>query len=174
MNELSRENYAPILAAFIESNELTVRKTAKAIGCSEPTLARLLSQVTLPSDEMTKQTGIMIEIGFKRFSKLSKAEREKISEAIGSTGGGALGFGSITAAISALGIPGLSGAGITSGLAALGGLFGGGMVVGVIVAAAIPVAGATIGFGLIKGIKYFFSERQLSVESLDPLWETHP
>lgn len=174
MDKISVDNYPVLLEAFIESSGLTIRKTARAIGCSEATLARLLSGATVPSDEMLKQTGALVEIGFARYSKLSRAEREQISEAIGTASGGVLGFGSITAAISALGIPGLSGAGISSGLAALGTLVGGGMVAGVLVATAIPIVSAAVGFGLIKGVKYFFSERQLSSDSLDPHWERNP
>lgn len=46
----------------------------------------------------------MIGIGYERYSKLSKAEKEKISELIGTIGGGTLGFGSITAGALGYGI----------------------------------------------------------------------
>jgi len=123
---MNRQNFAPIVKAFLEKNALSVRKTARAIGCSEPTLNRLLEQKTFPSDEMLRQAGTMIEIGFSRFSKLSRAEKEKISEIIGTGGGGAVGFASITATVGVVG-GGLSAAGISSGLATLGGLVLGGM-----------------------------------------------
>ncbi|MDD5170670.1 MAG: hypothetical protein PHN75_17780, partial [Syntrophales bacterium] len=104
-------------------------------------------------------------------SKLSKAEKEKISEAIGTVGGGVLGFGGITAAVSTMGIAGLSAAGITSGLAALGGIVGGGMVAGISVAAAIPIGAAILGYGIIKGVKAFFETYELDQENYDPFWE---
>jgi transcriptional regulator with XRE-family HTH domain len=88
MNELNRDNFAPMLNAFLKENALSQRRVATTIGCSEPTLNRLLSRETLPSDEMLKQSGVLIDIGFTRYSKLSKAEKEKISEAIGAVGGG--------------------------------------------------------------------------------------
>ena len=102
MNGFNRDNFASMLNAFLKENNLSQRRIAQTIGCAGPTLRRLLSRETLPSDEMLKQSGILIDIGFTRYSKLSKAEKEKISEAIGTVGGGAVGFGSITAAVSTL------------------------------------------------------------------------
>src|SRR5438046_2126594 len=99
MKELTRQNFAPMLKAFLNKSAITPRRTAKAIGCSEATFTRLLVRTTFPSDEMLRQGGAMIEIGFRRYSKLSKAEKEKISAAMGTVGGGAIGFGSITAAV---------------------------------------------------------------------------
>ena len=64
-----------------------------------------------------------------------------------------VGIGAVTAAVSALGFAGLSGAGITSGLAALGAIIGGGMVAGLSVAAAIPLGVAALGYGTIKAVK---------------------
>ena len=52
----------------------------------------VLLRRSLPSDEMLKQIGIMLTIGFKHYAELSKAQKEKISEAIGAVGGGAIGF----------------------------------------------------------------------------------
>ena len=169
--EINEENFRVLMSAFIEQEQITVRKAAKALTCSEITLNRLIARKTLPSDEMIRQGGIMMELGFKRYSKLSKAEKEKISEIIGTTGGGILGFGTITAAVSALGISGLSAAGITSGLAALGAIVGGGMIAGISVAAAIPIAAGCLGYGIIKGVKTFFEEQALDQERYDPFWE---
>ena len=90
----------------------SVRQVAEAIGCSDATLTRIIAGTTLPSDELMKQGGAMLELGFERYSNLSVSERETLSERIGAAGGGALGFGAITAAIGALGIPGLSAAGV--------------------------------------------------------------
>lgn len=83
MDALSRDNFRTLLAAFINKEGLRPRKMAAKIGCSEPTLSRLLAGETLPSDEMLRQSAIMMELGFCRFSKLSRAEREKLSEALG-------------------------------------------------------------------------------------------
>lgn len=171
-NDITPENYRLLLAAFIEKEGLTVPSIARAIGCRHATLGRLLGGTTLPTAEFMKQTGILLGIGFEKYSKLTEAQKEKISDAIGAAGGGAIGFGSIAAAISASGtVAGLSAAGITSGLAAIGGIVGGGMVAGVAIAAAIPLAAGALGYGIIQGIKFFFEESELNRTEVDPRWE---
>ena len=45
------------------------------------------------------------------------------------------------------------------------------MVAGVMVAAAIPIAAGAVGYAIIKGIKYFFTEHNLSREGFDAVWE---
>lgn len=77
----------------------------------------------------------------------------------GALGAGIGGIGSF-AALYGLGVVGLSAAGITSGLAAVGAIVGGGMVAGVFVLAA-PVAGfAAIGVGVAAHLK----NKQLRLE----------
>jgi len=171
MDSLDHGNFRLLLAAFIEKNDVAVRKVAKAIGCSDATLTRILAGKTMPTDELMKQGGIMFELGFERYSKLSAAERGNLSEKIGAAGGGVVGFAAITGAIEAAGIAGLSAVGISSGLAALGGIVGGGMVAGASVLAAIPLAAGAIGYGVIKGVKYLVSEAQLNATDIDPRWE---
>jgi len=175
MNELNRENFPIMIAAFMEQHELSVRRIAGVITCSEASLDRILVSSTLASDEMLRQGAILMELGFDRYSNLTEAEREKLSDTLGVIGGGAIGFGSVTAAVSAMGsVAGLSAAGITSGLAAMGALVGGGMAAGVAVAAAIPIAAMGIGYGIIRAVKYFISEVQLNADALDPKWEMPP
>jgi len=120
---------------------------------------------------MLRQSAIMIELGFKSYSKLSVAEKEKISEILGVVGGGTVGIGAVTAAVSALGLAGLSAAGITSGLAALGAIIGGGMVAGLSVAAAIPLGVAALGYGTIKAVKATLESYKSGQEKIDPRWE---
>ena len=175
IEQITAENCRALLAAFMEQNEIGVPRIAKVIGCSHATLARILAGSTHPTTEFMKQVGILIGVGFEKYGKLSNAQKETISETIGTVGGGAVGFGSIAAAISTSGaVAGLSAAGITSGLAALGAVVGGGMAVGVAVAAAIPIAAGAVGYGIIKGVKYFFSQSELNAEKLDPKWEVAP
>jgi hypothetical protein len=172
MNQFKRDNCGLLLAKFIKENDLDVRRVAKAIGCSEATLNRILTTRSLPSDEMMKQVGIIMELGIVSYSRLSSAQKEHISEAIGTVGGGILGFGSISAAISTLGtVSGLSAAGITSGLSTLGVVVGGGMIGGVIVAAAIPIVAGATGYGIIKGVKYLANEWKLNASEFDERWE---
>jgi hypothetical protein len=172
MKTIDRDNCRLLLVAFIEDNDLPVRKVAKAIGCSEATLKRIILRKTLPTDEFMKQSGLMMEIGFADYSKLSKAKKEKFSEAMGTVSGGALGFGTITAAVSSLGpVAGLSAAGITSGLGALGSVVGGGMVAGISITAAIPLAAGALGYGVIKLVKGVCEKYQIDQEKYDPFWE---
>ena len=121
MDSINRQNCRLLLAAFLESNGLNVRQVAKAVGCPTASLMRIIACKTQPSDELLKQLGVMMEIGFERYDNLTAAEKETISETIGAIGGGVLGFASISATISSLGaVAGLSAAGVTSGLGALG------------------------------------------------------
>lgn len=168
---IDRDNLRVFLAVFIEDNELTIRNVAKRIGCSQHSLNRILAGETLPTDEMIKQCGIMMAIGFDKYSRLSKAEKEKISEKIGAVGGGTLGFGAITVAISSLGISGLSAVGITTGLSALGAIVGGGMIAGVTVAAAIPISFGVLGYSVIRGVKIIRDKRKGIDTKIDLYWE---
>ncbi|MBX6511284.1 hypothetical protein BTW15_27710 [Pseudomonas syringae pv. tomato] len=67
----------------------------------------------------------------------------------GATAGGAGAIG----AVAALGVPGLGATGITSGLAAVGSIVGGGMGAGLLVTAAAPVAVGAAVYGLYKWLK---------------------
>lgn len=169
-NKLTKHNLPDYLAAFMHTNELRIKEVSKPIGCSTASIERILKHKTSPTDEFLKQSGIMISIGYEKYVNLSNAEKEKISETIGAIGGGTLGFGSITAAISASGtVVGLSAAGITSGLAAIGALVGGGMTAGILMVAIIPAAAAGICYIAIKGIKEIFSNSNSN--NIDQKWE---
>ena len=171
MEKISRNDCSVFLAAFIEKNDLSVKKVSKAITCSTATLNRIVGGKTLASDEMLRQTAIMVELGFDSYSRLSKAEKEKISEILGVVSGGSLGIASVTAAVSTLGLAGLSAAEITSGLAALGAIIGGGMVAGISVVAAIPIGVAALGYGTIKAVKATLESYKSGQEKIDPRWE---
>ena len=106
--ELTRETLFHFLAAFIEENKLQVSHVAKAIGCSEASLNRIILKKTLPSDEMLKQSGIIFAVGFDKYVTLTDAENEQISEKIYAVGGvvgtvaaivGSIGGGAMVAGI---------------------------------------------------------------------------
>jgi hypothetical protein len=167
---ISRDNFRVLLAAFIEENDLPTCRVAKAIGCSDATINRLLDGITLPSDEMMNQVGIMVAAGFARYATMTEAEKERWTEKASAVAGGVLGLTWISSVVSAAGtVSGLSAAGITSGLAALG--LGGGMIVGVAVAAAIPLSVGAAGYGIAKGAKYAVDEWNLRVTELNARWE---
>jgi plasmid maintenance system antidote protein VapI len=168
MQEITRKNLRILLSGFMEKNNVMPRRVAKAIGCGEATIIRLLMGTSWPSDEMIKQVGMMIELGFDRYSKLTTRDKERLSDAIGTVAGGTIGFSAIYAAVSALGLSGVSAAGITSGLAALGSMIGGGMIAGVLVSAAFPIGGIIIGRKLAK---HWASEKELNDAEFNPQWE---
>ena len=166
---INAENCRVLLAGYMEKRELAVPRILKVIGCSNATITRILAGESLPTIEFIKQIGILIELEYETYAKLSDAEKEKISETIGAIGGGVLGFGAITAAVSASGtVTGLSAAGIASGLAAIG---AGGMLGGILTLAAVPIAAGAAGYGIIKGIKYLISEDELKSNEIDEKWE---
>jgi hypothetical protein len=171
MNNLNSSNFRVLFAAFIEKKNLTIRQAASVLGCSEATASRLLVGTTLPSDEMLRQVALWIELD-DRYLKLSVAEREKLSDAIGTIGGSGVGFAAVTTVVGGMGsVIGLSAAGISSGLAAMGAIVGGGMAVGVAVVAAIPIAFAGLGWGVVQAAKHIANEHQLNAKDFDLKWE---
>jgi hypothetical protein len=168
MNEFNRESFSEFLTTFLQENSLQPRRFAAAVGCSEATIDRLLKNRTLPSIEMVKQAKLMFHLGFESYSKLSKAQKKKISDMVGSVGGGAVGVASIPFLISSAGaVSGLSAAGITSGLAAIGGT----MLGGVMVAAALPVAVGIAGIATAHGITSISTNQNLKKIEIDERWE---
>lgn len=168
---LTRQNTHEFLSQFMDKNSVTARQIAKVIGCSEETTLRIVNDVTWPSDEMMRRCHTMVEIGYKDYSKLSEAEKEKISEAIGAISGSGLGIGISLAAVSALGTAGISAVGMTSGLAALGAIIGGGMFAGIGVVAAIPLVVGAVGYGVVKLVKGTASKINLDAATFDSHWE---
>lgn len=74
----------------------------------------------------------------------------------GTVAGGAAAVGVVSAA----GVTGLSAAGITSGLAAIGGVVGGGMVAGTALVVAAPLAGAAAIGGAVYGVMRLVRRRR--------------
>ncbi|MCQ4141905.1 hypothetical protein [Chryseobacterium sp. EO14] len=171
MQNITRENYSEILHDFINKYNLNKKKISKVIGCSSATMERLLNGNSLPSDEMLKQTGILITLGIEKYSKLTKTERENISELLGTLSGGGLGFATITAIVSELGFLGLSGAGIMSGLAVLGSAVGAGAAAGIVVAATVPIAAGAAGYGIVKAVKAITRKYKNKSTFIDNKWE---
>jgi hypothetical protein len=171
MEKFSRNDCRVFLAAFMEKNNLPVKKVSNAIDCSKATLNRIIAGQTLPSDEMLIQSAIMVELGFENYSRLSKAEKDKISEILGVISGGSIGIATVTAAVGSLGYAGLSATGVTSGLAALGAVLGGGMTAGLSVVVAIPIGAAVLGYATIKAVEATLKSLKFDQEKLDPFWE---
>ena len=170
--KITRQNLGFCLLKFTCYENLSSQDIAKAIGCPQRTIERVMKEDTWPSEALIRQCSIMFVLGLEQYKGLSKAEKEGISEKIGATGGSVLGFGAISGAISTSGtVTGLSAAGITSGLGAIGATVGGGMVVEVSVLAGIPIAAGVLGYGLVKGIKSAITKVQLDDKEVSTYWE---
>jgi ribosome-binding protein aMBF1 (putative translation factor) len=164
---LTAHNCGEKLALVREVSSISRRDLASVIGTSESTISRLETNKTLPTpDFMSRLSGLTV-IGYYKFSQLSDSEKETISATVGATGGVAVGIGGAIGAVSVAGTAGLSAAGITSGLAAIGGTMLGGLAV----VAAIPVAVGLSGYGLVKGIQAIVAANNLSAKEVDGRYE---
>jgi len=150
MTPISRDHFASHFAEFMNAEKLDVCKVAGTIGCSAPTLDRLLNGNSLPSDEMLRQVMLLTELKFEKYAGLSESQRSDLGKALTVSGGVVTGVGASVAAVSVSGaVAGFGAAGITSGLAALGGT----MLGGLIVVAAIPVVAGGAGYGIYRWVR---------------------
>jgi len=171
LEAITPEDCGKKLKLVREVSGLSRRELARILGVAESTIYRLETEKTLPTTDFMLKLSALVAIGYARFTKMSAKEKEKISEYIGATGGVAAGIGGAIGAISVGGaVGGLSAAGITSGLAALGG----GMLGGLAVVAAIPVAAGFAGYGLVKGIKAICKANRLDCKEVEGHWELVP
>lgn len=151
------------------SGKISKREIARVIGVSEATIRRLEAGGTEPTNEFMSRIAAICVIGISKFGKLKEAEKEKVSDALGTAGGVIAGIGGALGAVSAAGtVAGLSAAGMTSGLAAIG---GGAMLTGIGVVAAIPVAAGLAGLGFVKAIKKICEANKLDCNEVDGKWE---
>jgi hypothetical protein len=88
---------------------------------------------------------------------------EATGAAVGATVGGVAGAGAALTAVAVSGpVAGLGAAGITSGLAAVGSMMGGGMATGLIITAAAPIVGAlAIGYGGYRLAKWYKASKSV-------------
>ena len=166
--EVTKDNCGEKLKFIRELLGISRKELAKTLGVRESTIGRLERIKTFPSQDFMNRLQGLQSIGYATFKKMSKAEKEKVSEFIGTGAGVAGGVGASVAAVSAAGsVGGLSAAGITSGLAAIGGS----MLGGIVAAACIPIAAGALGYGAIKGVKKICEANNLSCEEFDDRWE---
>lgn len=169
MEPITKENCGKKLKLIREVTGKSRRDLAKDLGVSESTISRLETGKTEPTNAFMSKLLGLVAIGYAVYSKMSKKDKEQVSEHLAMTGGVVVGIGGAIGAISSSGaVAGLSAAGMTSGLAALG---GGAMLGGIAVVASIPVAAGAVGFGLVKGIKAICEANKLSCEKIDDQWE---
>jgi DNA-binding XRE family transcriptional regulator len=168
---ITPENCGAKLRLVRDISGISRRELAKILGTSETTVSRLETQKTIATTDFMNRLRALVVIGFYKFSKMSAAEKEAVSETLGAAGGVMAGVGGAFAAVSASGtVAGLSVTGITSGLAALGGSMLGGLAV----VAVIPVAVGLGGYGLAKGIKAICDANNLRCTDIDGRYEIKP
>jgi len=92
-------------------------------------------------------------------------QRARRAGQVGAVAGGIVGVGGMSSAISSLGIAGVSAAGISSALAGMGAIVGGGMSSGIAIAVAVPVIGVVIGAYLFHWL-WSVMERRASLSHL--------
>lgn len=149
---INNDNLIELIEKFKLKNNINNLDLAYILENQVSHIEKILKNPQEANDEFLKQFAILFQIGIKNYKKLSKSDREKISEKIGAVAISGISLGSIATIISSVGITGLSGAGIMSGLATIGGIIGGGSVIGITMVAAIPIAAGALGYFGVKGI----------------------
>jgi hypothetical protein len=133
------------------------RDFAKSVGMTEKHLQEIISG-EVPSEKDYAETVIAMTVieakGWSYWEHMSQGQKSELAAKFIAAGGSTMTVGGMIAVISACGVPGLSAAGIASGLAAIGALVGGGMVAGITVCSAAPlVVGGVLYAACKKGKK---------------------
>ncbi|MGV0751411.1 hypothetical protein [Empedobacter brevis] len=157
---INKENLPNHIDEFKNQNKIDNYKLAYILDSKVSYIEDILNSSEKVSDEFLKQFAILYQIGVKDYQKLSKSDKEKISEKIGAITMSGISIGSIATVISGLGITGLSGAGIMSGLAAIGAFVGGGSMIGITIVATAPIIAGTIGYFGIKKVNQIIKKQK--------------
>ena len=165
--EITAKNCGEKLKLIRKVLVITRAEISKIIGCSESVVARIEIGKTLASEDFRSRLNALSVIGYHRFKELSEAQKESVGKSSGKAGG-SLGLGEALAAVSASGVAGLSAAGVTSGLTAIG---IGSLVGGLAIVATIPVAAGFSGFGLVKALQKIADANNLTITEIDEKWE---
>jgi transcriptional regulator with XRE-family HTH domain len=172
--EVTKENCGEKLRKIRAITGMSRRDLAERLGCSIATIARIESRnentKSEPTNAFMDTLRALCIIGHERYSNMSEEERNKVLEYSTAGGGAGGGLGAAIASVSVAGsVPGLSAAGIASGLAAIGGSLLGGLAV----VAALPVAGGALGFGVARAIKKLVKANKLYTKTLDNRFEIY-
>lgn len=166
--EVTRENCGTMLKLIKDNSNMTLAEMAEILGVSVSTLSRIIRGLTLPGQSIMNRLRIIQLLGQGRVSSMSEKEKKSLSEYFAALGGAAGGLVSAIGAISAGGtVAGLSGAGIATGLAALGST----MLGGIVVVGSIPVAAAAAGYGIVKAIKAICKANKLKMREKEGWFE---
>lgn len=154
MEKISKQELMLKLNDFLGKHSLNKYDFAKSVGMTEERLSAIMINANLLSEQEYAEIVIALAVienkGWPYWAAMSREEKSEMAAKFIAAGGSTMTVGASIAAISALGVPGLSAAGIASGLAAIGAFVGGGMVAGIAICATAPlVVGATL-YGICK------------------------
>jgi DNA-binding XRE family transcriptional regulator len=167
LEKINQENCGDKLILIRNELNMTKRDLAHVLGCSESTISRIENNKTKPTKDFMNRLICIVLIGYSKFSSLSKKDKKYLENYLGAVSGVLSGTAGAIGVVSSSGTAGLSAAGITSGLAAIGGS----MSTGLGVIASIPIAAGFIGFGISKGIKAICEANDLNCKEIDGRYE---
>ena len=149
MEQIKKEELGYRLKWFLTEHSLDAIAFAKSVGIQTDRLNKLLASEQMSNEKEYSEVIIAMAIievkGFDYYKSMSQEDKSELACKFIAAGGSTMTVGGMIAVISAAGVPGLSAAGIASGLAAIGALVGGGMVAGIALCSAAPlVVGGTL------------------------------
>lgn len=154
MKNCKKEELALKVNEFLTRHSLDAKVFAKSVGISIQELNEILTLSRLATEKEYAEIMIAMTIieakGWEYWLSMSGEMKSEIVAKFVAAGGSSMTIGGMIALISACGVPGLSAAGIASGLAAIGSLVGGGMVAGIAICSAAPIIVGGVLYGACK------------------------
>lgn len=164
MKKIKIEELALQLQIFLEKHALDSRLFAKSVRISNDKMNEILSGERLATEEEYAETAIAMAIidarGWHYWLSMSQEDKNELSAKFIAAGGSTMTVGGMIAVISACGVPGLSAAGIASGLATIGSLVGGGMVAGIAVCCTAPLVVGGALYGISKSVTKIINNKK--------------
>ncbi len=164
---LTPENCGARLMALRLAAGLSRHAAAKKIGLSEQTIARLETKEMRPTERFMNGLRELERRGLSDGFRLDYENLGNTAEKRLVVATGAAGVPAAVTLVAGLGYSGVSAAGLTSGLAALGGT----MIVGVAAVAVIPLGFGAAGYLGLKGYKQLKQRRVRNSEKIDARFE---
>lgn len=160
MKKIRLEELSSKLNEFLRKHSMETKEFAKSVGMTSLELSEILTQSRLATEKEYAEIMIAMTIieakGWEFWCSMGQEKKDEIVAKFVAAGGSTMTIGGMIAIISACGVPGLSAAGIASGLAAIGALVGGGMVAGIAVCSAAPILVGGILYGACKSSRKSF------------------
>ena len=134
--------FAPFLRSFMSNSSISIDELAVAMTMSKYAITRLAEGKSYPTDVCYAEFCIMFTVvlgkDFDAYKKMTRKDKDDLVAKIMASGGSACTVAGMISLISGLQVLllGCRQSGITSGLAAIGGIIGGGMLAGIAVVAA--------------------------------------